>query len=684
MANGYTGQILRLDLTKQTTSIIETKHYEEWGGGNGIGTAIFWDLCRDKAIPGTDPRNVLCLMTSPLAGTAAPSTGRTEIVGIGLQAYPFDWFTRSNLAGRFGAMLKAAGWDGMVIEGRSNALCWVKIVNDTVTFEDAKNLKGLDCWETQMDIWSGVSGNRRYGEWLPVEKGYTTQRPAVLCISRAGENGSRVAAIVHDAGDASGQCGFGGVWGAKNLKAIAVLGTGSVEVADPNALMETRLWMKSRIKQVNAGPAVNPTFRAAGCVGCATPCRQRSATNNDSQCIETYWYASRSGIDRFPAPQAKRATDLVQRHGINAVEAMGAHQYLKALYQDGVLGAGRKIHSAPLAMESYGSLGFAEEYLRAIASLDGIGADLAEGAVRAAAKWGRLDEDLDSGILNFPQWGYFYHLGIPGVEWSFGSLVTDRDVNEHTLQKTFGWLATNKALRERYPAERFADLMAEKLVTFEGDPFMMDFGEGPTGIYSAHKAKLIAWDRHYGRFWKQSAMYCDRSQLYPSWIENQRTTEGLTPDVEPRLYNAVTGKNLSFADGMTIGRRILNLTRAIWALQGRHRDQEQFANFMYKTGAAYGGCGTTKTRIEVVNPAPTGGVYPVYERGAWRYDELKEMVLNRAGVEAFKTHYFNVEGWDPATGWPRRSTLESLNLPHVADALAAQVRLGAEEAGNRA
>ncbi len=220
--------------------------------------------------------------------------------------------------------------------------------------------------------------------------------------------------------------------------------------------------------------------------------------------------------------------------------------------------------------------------------------------------------------------------------------------------------------------------MAEKLVTFEGDPFMMDFGEGPTGIYSTHKAKLIAWDRRYGRFWKQSAMYCDRCQLYPSWIENQRTTEGLTPEVEPRLFNAVTGKNLSFADGMTIGQRIMNMTRAIWALQGRHRDQEQFANFMYKTGAAYGGCGTTTTRIAVVNPAPTGGVYPVYERGAWRYDELTEMVLDRAGVEAFKTHYYDVEDWDSATGSPRRSTLEKLGLKHVADELGAQGNLGAE------
>ena len=72
MANGYTGQILRLNLTTQSVSTIETRRYEEWGGGNGIGTALFWDLCKDKAISGTDPRNVVCIMTSPLTGTIAP------------------------------------------------------------------------------------------------------------------------------------------------------------------------------------------------------------------------------------------------------------------------------------------------------------------------------------------------------------------------------------------------------------------------------------------------------------------------------------------------------------------------------------------------------------------------------------------------------------------------------------
>ena len=679
MANGYTGKILRVNLTTQSVSTISTRDYEEWGGGNGMGTAIFWDLCKNKAISGTDPRNVVCIMTSPLTGTLAPCTGRTEVVGIGLQAFPVDWFTRSNLGGRFGIMLKAAGWDGIVLEGKANALCWLKIVNDKVTFEDAKGLKGMDCWETQMDIWSGLGGNTRYGEWLSVDKGYTTQRPAVLCISEAGEKVSRTAALIHDAGDAAACGGFGGVFGSKNLKAIAVLGTGSVEIADPKALMESRLWIKSKLKPLRSGPATNPKFRATGCLSCPVPCRQRSETNNDSQCIETYWYAGRSmplANPRFPGAEAKRATDLIQRYGINAAEAIGAHQYLKALYDMGVLGSDKAIKSAPLAMESYGTLGFAEEYLKAVSSRQGIGADLTEGAPRAAQKWGRLEEDLESGILNYPQWGYFFHFTLPGVEWCYGSLLGDRDINEHSFQKTFGPLYSQKGLAASIPAAKFADILAQRMVPFTGDPLMMDYSDGPTGIYSIHKAKQVAWDRHYTRFWKESILYCDQSHMFPSFIEFAKAYEGFTPEAEPLFFNAVTGKNITFAQGMEVGRKIWNLNRAIWILQGRHRDQEKFAGFMHKTGAAYGGCGTKKVRIFVVGSA-VSNVYPVYENGNWRYDDRKEIVLDRDGVEQFKTNYYDLEGWDTRSGWPKRGTLEKLGMRNVADDLTAQGKLGA-------
>jgi aldehyde:ferredoxin oxidoreductase len=70
--NGYTGKILRISLTERKVSAIATKDYEHWGGGHGIGSALFWDLVGDKAINAFDPKNVVTMMTSPLTGTLAP------------------------------------------------------------------------------------------------------------------------------------------------------------------------------------------------------------------------------------------------------------------------------------------------------------------------------------------------------------------------------------------------------------------------------------------------------------------------------------------------------------------------------------------------------------------------------------------------------------------------------------
>ena len=680
MANGYTGKILRVNLSTQTISTIPTSQYQQWGGGYGMGAAIFWDLCKDKTVSGRDPGNVVSMMTSPLTGTLAPATGRTEVTGIGLQAYPTDWFNRSNFGGRWSVMLKMAGWDGIVIEGKANSLCWLNIVDDKVTIEDGSPLKGLDTWDTQMDIWNRWSSSAA-AQWKAANSSFTTQRPAVVAISAAGEAGSRTAALIHDGGNGAGCGGFGGVFGSKNLKAISVIGTGSVEVAYPSAIVDGRNWMKSNLKPVKEAPATNPTFRASGCSSCLWPCRTRNITNTntDSQCVDTYWYAGRSmplSNPKFPAGDQKRATDFIQRYGINAIETVGSHQYIKALYDMGIIGKGKAIDPAPLSMESYGTLGFAEEFLRAITNQEGIGADLSEGAPRAAAKWGRLEEDLTSGILNYPQWGYFFHFSLPGVEWIYGSLLGERDINEHSFQKSFGQLYSQKGLSDSIPAEKFANIMAERLVPYTGDPLMMDYSDGPTGIYSEHKAKLVAWDRHYTRFWKESALYCDQFNGFPSFIEFGKAYIGFTPQTEPIFWSAVTGEDLTFAAAMERGRKIWNLSNAIWALQGRHRDQLKLAPFMSKTGAAYGGCGTSKTRIFVVGSAPSN-LYPVMENGQWSYSDRKEITVDPQGVEQLKTHFYLHEGWDPNTGVPTRATLEGLGLKYVADELAAKGKLTA-------
>ena len=247
---GYAGKILRISLTNRKIDSIPTRQYEQWIGGHGMGSAIFFDLVKDKTIDGFDPANVITLMTSPLSGTLAPAgASRTEIQGIGVQSVPIGWFTRSNFGGRFSSMLKYAGWDGIVIEGRADEPVWLDIRNRTVTIRNCSGLSlwGTDTWECQKRIWRYVAGRESYGDWMEPDGkggGQTTQRPAVFTIGPAGENLRRIACLIHDAGSAAGQGGFGAVFGSKHLKAISVIGTGSVRIHDPKALMQGRIQQK--------------------------------------------------------------------------------------------------------------------------------------------------------------------------------------------------------------------------------------------------------------------------------------------------------------------------------------------------------------------------------------------------------------------------------------------------------
>ena len=151
---GYAGKILRLDMTSRKAIAIDTEPYRRWGGGHGMGAALFWDFCKDKTITdGRHPANVCCVVTSPLCGTIVPSAGgRCEVVGVGVGQYPVSWFTRTNFGGRFSTMLKYAGWDGIVIEGKADSPVWVDIRDGQVIFHAAQNLWGKDTWATQLEI----------------------------------------------------------------------------------------------------------------------------------------------------------------------------------------------------------------------------------------------------------------------------------------------------------------------------------------------------------------------------------------------------------------------------------------------------------------------------------------------------------------------------------------------------
>jgi aldehyde:ferredoxin oxidoreductase len=212
--------------------------------------------------------------------------------------------------------------------------------------------------------------------------------------------------------------------------------------------------------------------------------------------------------------------------------------------------------------------------------------------------------------------------------------------------------------RDNNPIEKALEKLSKRTIPYTDDMFMFNYawkGEEAwkTGIYSPHKAKQVAWCRHYSTFWNESMAFCE--MLFPE-------LGSYSPEMEIMYHKAVTGKKDSFADAMRIGQKIGTLERAIRVMHGRSRQTEDFFPYMYKPGAS--------------GYAVYGGV-PIYENGKWRNDQAPDMYLDRKGVDNFKSHYYALEGWDNEHGWPTRKTLEGFGLKKVADTMAAGGRLGA-------
>lgn len=698
---GFTGKILHINLTTGTFKTIPTEKYKRWGGGHGMGSALFWDLCEDKTITdGRDSKNVVCIATSPFSGTNVPSAGgRCEVVGVGVGLYPVSWFTRSNFGGRFSATMKYAGWDAIVISGKAAQPVWLDIRNDSVNIRSAKDIWGKDTKTTQESIWQTVEEETETIDgWqqLPTPKGsgYSTQKPAVLAIGPAGENQVATACLVHDAGNGAGQGGFGAVWGSKNLKAISFHGTGSVEIADPAALVQARF----DAKEFYAGDVDNPDAthwgpfgkpakpvlfcdepskkrRTQSCQGCINGCRGRYDVGygNEVSCQETSWYSSFAqkwvkGDKQKASAIIMRSGELCNRLGINTYPLGEGLHWLEHLYHEGLLGPDKAISSS-LDWEKIGSPEFAEQFLQAIATGNDIGKDLIDGWVQAACKWGR-EEDHKTGKLQFPYWGMPEHGYDPRaeLEWGFETIMCDRDMNSHCFNWIF-WQVNISILFGQRPflaADKLADIVTSKLAPYVDSPAALDYST--PNMYSDDVMQLTRWHIHYSRFWKNSTLLCDFrwADLFNTHTPDSHGATGSEKAGEHVFWNAVTGDTMSLADGLEIGKQIWALDNAIWTLQGRHRDLVKFADYIYD------------------QPFTKGELLPFFfwpcrdEKGEWHYQDVMRRSLDRDKFEDWKSRFYTLEGCDPETGWPTRTSLAAMDLAFVADELEKNQRIGKE------
>ncbi len=231
MRYGYWNRILNVDLTERRWWVEEPGDdlYRQLLGGRGF---IARTLLRDTAagIDAYDPGNPLLFMPGVLTGVPLPGSGRHTI---GARSPLSAGYGESEAGGFWGAELKKAGWDGIVVRGASETPVYLWINEDTVEFRDAAHLWGL------------VTGQAE--EQIVAELG--DPRIRVAQIGPAGENLVRFASISNDLNEVAGRAGMGAVMGAKKLKAIAVRGKKNVPVADPEAIKRIAKWVSGTLDE---------------------------------------------------------------------------------------------------------------------------------------------------------------------------------------------------------------------------------------------------------------------------------------------------------------------------------------------------------------------------------------------------------------------------------------------------
>ncbi|MBI2195358.1 MAG: aldehyde ferredoxin oxidoreductase family protein [Planctomycetes bacterium] len=230
MTGGWTGKTLRVDLSRGVSSIEDTRM--DWArdylGGRGLGARYLFEECSPRTGP-FRPANKLIFATGPLTGTSASCGARYMVITKGPLT---GTITTSNSGGHWGPELKFAGYDLLIIEGKARTPVYLWIYDEQVEIRSAEALWGGTVWETEERIRRevGIPGAR------------------IASIGPAGERLVRFAAIMNDLHRAAGRSGVGAVMGSKNLKAIAVRGTGGVALARPRDFLAATWAKKAKLR----------------------------------------------------------------------------------------------------------------------------------------------------------------------------------------------------------------------------------------------------------------------------------------------------------------------------------------------------------------------------------------------------------------------------------------------------
>ncbi len=627
MPNGYQGKILHVHLSEARLEI-ETPpeaFYRTYMGGSAMG-AYYLLKHTPAGADALGPENTLTLAAGILTG--APISGQSRLTAVA-KSPQSGAVGDSQSGGFFPAELKFAGFDALVIHGKSEKPVYLWIHNGQAELRDAAHLWGKITGEVD-DILKADLGDPKI---------------QVLQTGIAGENMVRYAALMNMANRANGRTGMGAVMASKNLKAVVVRGKQRPSVADSKALnqharwgaqnfedsdvyglgllgtaevlagqnkdggLPTRNWVSGSFKGWKAidGKTMAATIlkERDTCYACTVRCKRVVEVTEGPYRVDP----------RYGGPEYETLATFGSYCGIDDLEAIAYANQLCAMYGLDTISCGATIAWAMDCFEQgllstadtdgielrFGNAEAMVQMVEKIAHREGFGDLLADGSAQAAERIGRGTEDL---VVAVKKQEFPAHM--PQVKRSLGLIYAvnpfgaDHQSSEH--DPSYG----------DYP-ERMAQIGLT-------DP-------QPDNVLNEEKVRYALVTEHV--YSAMDSINVCQFVFGPAWhlYDIQQLAEAM---------QLVTGWDVSVDEIIKVGERRLNLLRAFNAREGFTREDDKLPKKMFK--ALKGGA--------------SDGVF-----------------LTEEELETAKDQYYRMSGWDVATGTPQRKKLEELGLEWLADML---------------
>lgn len=617
--NGYNGKILRIDLSnkKSWTENIKEEDAKMYLGGAGLAAKILYEEL-EKGVEPLSEKNKLIFATGPLTATAAPGSGSVDLC---FKSPLTGIWGESRSGSDWGPMLRKAGYDMIIVEGKADHPLYVTVDENEVKFSDARELIGKTSYEKTSLL------KEKLGEDFEIAS-----------IGPAGEKEVLYASVMFgDGSRAAGRTGAGAVMGSKNLIAVAVRGNKRIPIAHRDEFYKAcrdssrkllnpdNLGMKTdgttgdlgkcddagdwptknwRANSWGKGEKLYEHFKthnlvaSHGCYkGCILFCGRIAKVDSGKWKTPIHEGSEYESISAFTAfimnddmDAAVHASYLCNAYGLDTISTGAAIAFAMDCYEKGLL---TKDELDGLDMK-WGNMDAAVELIKKIARREGIGDLLADGVMRAARKVGKGTDEMA--------------IHVKGLE---GAAHDPR--SGKALALTYG--ASNIGMSHIHPIEGMAY-----------DAYKVDFGLIPYGLRDPNEI-----DRFDEKGKGKASKILHDFGIIPDVIGLCKfyIYAGLTPDDIATQLSYLTGWNIDGKELLKIGERIYNLQRMFNVREGITRKDDQLP--------------------ERVKSLPEFGKYAkVPESAIKNYDMMLE-------------EYYEARGWDK-DGIPTREKLKELDL----------------------